>query len=158
MRVVKPKIRNSIDEEVAVLLPMRNEEENVVASLTSVLGSQGITHISIKVLDDGSADKTALLAKSLPGIEVITGKELPEGWLGKNFACHQLAESTSADYLVFLDADVRLVAHLGREVGDLLRECLTTLLDVHLGWVSVTRGEPGWGQGATRAFRSSARP
>lgn len=108
MRVVKSKIQNSIEEKVAVLLPMRNEEENVVASLTSVLGSQGITHISIKVLDDGSADKTASLAKSLPGIEVITGKELPEGWLGKNFACHQLAESTSASYLVFLDADVRL--------------------------------------------------
>jgi hypothetical protein len=50
MRVVKAKIRNSIEEEVAVLLPMRNEEENVVASLTSVLGSQGMTHISMMAL------------------------------------------------------------------------------------------------------------
>ena len=108
LRVVKSKLRNSIGEEVAVVLPMRNEEENVLASLTSVLGSQGISHISIKVLDDSSLDKTASMAKSLPGIEVIAGKKLQKGWLGKNFACHQLAESTSANYLVFLDADVRL--------------------------------------------------
>jgi glycosyltransferase involved in cell wall biosynthesis len=108
MRVIKPKIKNDIQEDVAILLPMRNEERNVVAVLSSALESQGLPHRSIKVLDDNSLDKTASLARSMPAIEVITGKDLPEGWLGKNFACQQLAESTTATYLVFLDADVRL--------------------------------------------------
>ncbi|MSW15799.1 MAG: glycosyltransferase family 2 protein, partial [Actinobacteria bacterium] len=33
---------------------------------------------------------------------------LPLGWLGKNFACHQLSLASQSDYLVFIDADVRL--------------------------------------------------
>ncbi|MEY3722661.1 MAG: hypothetical protein RLZZ35_531, partial [Actinomycetota bacterium] len=33
---------------------------------------------------------------------------LPEGWLGKNYALQQLANRSSEEFLVFLDADVRL--------------------------------------------------
>jgi glycosyltransferase involved in cell wall biosynthesis len=108
IRVIKPKIKSEIQSDVAILLPMRDEERNVLASLSSVLESQGLPHRSIKVLDDNSTDKTGVLARSLPGIEIIVGKNLPNGWLGKNFACQQLADSTTAEYLVFLDADVRL--------------------------------------------------
>ncbi|RYD87100.1 MAG: glycosyltransferase, partial [Sphingobacteriales bacterium] len=36
---------------------------------------------------------------------VIKGAELPAGWLGKNYACHQLAQQATGDYFLFLDAD-----------------------------------------------------
>lgn len=39
-------------------------------------------------------------------IKLIKGSSLPEGWLGKNWACHQLAEHGSGDYFIFADADV----------------------------------------------------
>ncbi|NDF87242.1 MAG: glycosyltransferase family 2 protein [Gammaproteobacteria bacterium] len=39
---------------------------------------------------------------------MLKGAPLQPGWLGKNFACHQLANATDARYLVFVDADVRL--------------------------------------------------
>ncbi len=41
-------------------------------------------------------------------IKLINGSDLPEGWLGKNWACHQLAKEASGEYLLFIDADVRL--------------------------------------------------
>jgi len=43
-----------------------------------------------------------------PNLKVVSGQTLPEGWLGKNFACHQLAAQADGSYLVFVDADVRL--------------------------------------------------
>ena len=129
VRVVKPKIKGEIQSDVAILLPMRNEEGNVIASLSSVIESQGIAHRSIKVLDDHSTDKTAVLARSLPGIEVIAGKELAEGWLGKNYACQQLAESTTAEYLVFIDADVRLAPTA-------INSALTKMTELHWDFIS----------------------
>jgi len=33
---------------------------------------------------------------------------LPHDWLGKNFACHQLAKQAKGDYFLFLDADERI--------------------------------------------------
>lgn len=47
-------------------------------------------------------------AKRYHFIKVIKGKPLPEGWLGKNWACFQLANSAKGDYLLFVDADVVL--------------------------------------------------
>jgi hypothetical protein len=36
---------------------------------------------------------------------VIKGKALPPDWLGKNYACYQLAKKAAGSYLLFLDAD-----------------------------------------------------
>jgi glycosyltransferase involved in cell wall biosynthesis len=84
---------------------MRNEAKNVSGAISSALNQNG----SIKVLNDFSTDETLEnLQAFLPQIEILQGKELPQGWLGKNFACHQLAINAKSDYLVFLDADVRL--------------------------------------------------
>ena len=35
----------------------------------------------------------------------MQGKPLPPGWLGKHFACQQLLESATGEYLLFTDAD-----------------------------------------------------
>jgi len=40
-------------------------------------------------------------------VRVLEGRDLPEGWLGKHWACHQLAEAASGELLLFTDADTR---------------------------------------------------
>lgn len=90
--------------EVVVLIPARDEAENL-ARLIPSLGDARIV-----VYDDDSSDGTGEVAARL-GATVLRGGSLPEGWTGKNRACHNLAaaaiESTTAEWLLFLDADVR---------------------------------------------------
>jgi glycosyltransferase involved in cell wall biosynthesis len=109
MRTVK-NVGISHDDQVAILLPLRNESVNVTDALASARAQEGLVNLSIIALDDHSTDNTAqlLASQSDQRLEVFSGAELPQGWLGKNFASHQLAHVTKADFLVFIDADVRL--------------------------------------------------
>ncbi|MBL8093939.1 MAG: glycosyltransferase [Anaerolineales bacterium] len=94
---------------VSVLLPARNEARVIGATVTSLLASSTAIRELI-VLDDGSTDGTADLAYAAasgdPRLRVITGAALPAGWLGKNWACHQLSQAAQGDLLLFTDADV----------------------------------------------------
>ncbi|MDT4985929.1 MAG: hypothetical protein QOI74_23 [Micromonosporaceae bacterium] len=103
---------------VAVLLPVRDEAVRVGACLRGLLGQRDVADLEIIVLDDGSTDGTAdVIRAALTGtgdtirVRLITGDPLPPGWLGKPHACAQLAASTTADVLVFVDADVVLAPH-----------------------------------------------
>ena len=79
---------------VSLLIPARNEEENLRALLPIDDAAE------VLVLDDGSSDATAQYATH-------AGAPLPRGWTGKNWACHQLAQHATGDILIFMDADVR---------------------------------------------------
>lgn len=98
-------------ERVAVFVPMRNEEKNV-AGLVSTLKGLTYRNISFSILDDHSDDDTyKKLLEHIDGdsrFTVLQGKPLPSGWAGKVHACHQLSQTNSSDYLLFLDADVRM--------------------------------------------------
>ena len=107
MRVVGLKGASHILESVDVLIPMRNEEGNVEACLKAVLNSELLEASRVYVLDDGSSDETGKLISEFK-VNKLTGTQLPEGWLGKVWACHNLAQASSGEYLVFIDADVRL--------------------------------------------------
>ena len=107
MRVVGLKGASHILESVDVLIPMRNEEGNVEACLKAVLNSELLEASRVYVLDDGSTDETGKLICEFK-VNKLTGTQLPEGWLGKVWACHNLAQASSGEYLVFIDADVRL--------------------------------------------------
>ena len=109
MRVITPAQSTTITDSIAILIPMRNEERNVEGAVASVIAQRGLENASITVLDDQSTDSTSeLLAGFSQQIKIINGTNPPSGWLGKIHACSTLAASTEADYLVFLDADVRL--------------------------------------------------
>ncbi len=96
---------------VSVLIPARNEENNI-CNLLEDLSSQNYENIEIHVYDDLSEDNTGNLVKNCRKkdcrIKLIEGGPLPEGWTGKNHACHQLSRYANGDYLLFLDADVRI--------------------------------------------------
>lgn len=104
VKSLRPK-PESLRSDFDILVPMRNEEINVDPLLETLINQGG----EIYILDDNSTDATlAKLKKFTNQLQLISGKELPDGWLGKNFACHQLAIHGANKYLVFIDADVRL--------------------------------------------------
>jgi 4,4'-diaponeurosporenoate glycosyltransferase len=88
---------------VSVTIPARNEEHNLPTLLRS-LASQAVKPREILVVDDGSTDRTAELARQL-GATVISSKPLPDGWRGKTWACHQGAQAATGNLLLFVDAD-----------------------------------------------------
>jgi glycosyltransferase involved in cell wall biosynthesis len=110
MRVIRPKDAMTITDQVAILIPMRNEASNVQEVLTSALGQENLENFAVIVLNDNSQDDTAerLAEYADDRLVVRNGQELLEGWLGKIFASHQLAQFSQGEFLVFLDADVRL--------------------------------------------------
>lgn len=101
------------DRSVAVLLPVRDEAHRVEPCLRALLAQRGVPDLEIVVLDDGSGDSTADLVRAVGGdrVRLLTGAPLPAGWLGKPYACAQLAAATDAEVLVFVDADVVLAPH-----------------------------------------------
>ena len=97
--------------KLSVLIPARNEEARITPVLESVLASTGV-EFEVIVADDSSTDRTAQIvndmARSDPRLKLVTTRALPEGWLGKNNACHFLSTEAGNPYGVFLDADVTL--------------------------------------------------
>ena len=95
---------------VSILLPARDEEDHIVGVVEGLAG-QDYPDFELLVLDDGSSDRTPGLLRELAGrfanLRVLEGKPLPRGWLGKHWACHQLAEAATGEVLLFTDADTR---------------------------------------------------
>jgi chlorobactene glucosyltransferase len=105
---------------VSILVPARNEESNIGACVRSLL-AQDYPNFRVHVLDDHSSDGTARIVEAL-GLTVengglLCGAALPEGWVGKNWACHQLSEVADGEYLLFTDADTE---HAPGSVGALV--------------------------------------
>jgi chlorobactene glucosyltransferase len=101
---------------VSVLVPARDEERNIEACAGSLL-EQDYPNCEVLVLDDHSADGTGAIVERLiaaastrhpsPRAVLLRGAPLPDGWTGKNWACHQLAQAARGQFLFFTDADTR---------------------------------------------------
>ncbi len=108
---VLPAIKTDIKKNISILIPARNEENNIGRLLEDLIG-QTFPHIKILVYNDASEDHTSVIVKKYMQthhhIKLIEGNELPRGWLGKNYACYQLAQQATGNYFLFVDADVRL--------------------------------------------------
>jgi cellulose synthase/poly-beta-1,6-N-acetylglucosamine synthase-like glycosyltransferase len=114
---------------ISVLVPARDEAASIGACVSALL-DQDYPNLEIIVLDDESTDGTAELARGDPRVHVVAGAPWPDGWTGKNWACHQLAAHARGDVLCFVDADTFLSPDaLSRAAGE--------LHDDHLGLVSM---------------------
>lgn len=91
---------------LSIIIPARNEAHNLPALLDSIRRQPGPPS-EVLVVDDGSTDATAAIARS-HGARVLASAPLPDGWRGKTWACHQGAEAASGELLLFLDADTVL--------------------------------------------------
>ena len=96
---------------VAVLIPARNEEQNILACVESVLANCDV-EVEVLVLDDASTDRTAEIVRRIAlrdaRVRLVATHSLPAGWNGKQHACWLLAKEATAPQLLFLDADVRI--------------------------------------------------
>lgn len=109
--ISNPKLTNSgrkYTDLVSILIPARNEEQNIIDLLLSIK-EQDYENYEVIILDDNSNDNTLKICtdycQSNNRFNIISGKKLPDDWLGKNYACSQLAELAKGEYLIFLDAD-----------------------------------------------------
>ena len=97
---------------VTVVLPVRNEREQVGECLAAFLDQRGVDDLRIVVVDDGSTDGTADAVRAVadPRIRLIDAGPPPPGWLGKPHACAVGAGTAGPDdgIVAFVDADVRL--------------------------------------------------
>lgn len=99
---------------VSVLVPARNEERGIERCVSSLL-AQDYPDFEVLVLDDESTDRTRCILDALaaghPRLQVFGGRPLEPGWLGKNWACAQLAARADSDLLFFTDADTHHHPH-----------------------------------------------
>ncbi len=104
---------------VSVLIPARDEERVIRATLTAVLGNRDVD-LEVLVLDDQSQDATAAIVTEMAQdqrLRLVRGESLPAGWCGKQYACYQLSRHARHDELLFIDADVTLAP-------DAIRRCV----------------------------------
>jgi chlorobactene glucosyltransferase len=114
------------------------------------LVGQHYERLEVLVLDDRSSDATASIVQgiidALPPaqkgrLRLLHGEPLPPGWVGKNFACHQLSQHAQGEYLFFTDADTIHAPETVRAVIDCMQR-----LDVDLLTAQPEYGLKGMGE------------
>lgn len=116
----RPKVSSTAEARFCVLIPARNEEKNL-SRLLPILKSQGI---DVYVFDDESTDRTAEVVLANNAKLIQPQQPLPDGWTGKNRACHELAKVSAEDspheWFVFLDADTIPCPEFKAHINDLI--------------------------------------
>jgi len=99
-------------EKISILIPVRNEAENIAELVSSLQAQEFLADLEIIFINDSSTDETSELLRKAQdegaAITVINAPEPPIGWMGKPWALQQGFEKASAEIIVTLDADVRL--------------------------------------------------
>jgi glycosyltransferase involved in cell wall biosynthesis len=97
---------------VSIIVPARNEEENVAAALSTMLKID-YDNYEVIAVNDRSTDRTgdvmdrvAATPEAVGRLKIIHVTELPHGWLGKVHAMWSAANQANGDWLLFTDADV----------------------------------------------------
>ena len=112
VRLLKTPEMPASRPRVAILIPARNEDANIEACVRAALASEH-ADIEVVVLDDGSTDNTFALVEQMARndgrLRIATAPPLPPGWRGKPHACQHLAALADSPFLLFIDADVRLL-------------------------------------------------
>jgi len=131
IQIRTPQRTSELTETIGVIVPMRNEAENVEGLVATLAAQEGSLHFYL--LDDNSEDQTfELLQRFSKGdsrFTVIKGAVLSDKWIGKTWALQQLFDSSSEEILVSIDADVRLS-------NDAVNKAVTALNSARLDFVS----------------------
>ncbi len=104
------KLNPSSDSKLffSICIPARNEEK-VIARCINSIQKQSYENFEILVLNDESEDKTGEILDRIrldePKLTVLDGSPKPDDWLGKPYACYQIAQKAKGDFLIFIDAD-----------------------------------------------------
>ena len=128
-----PNKSSQIKESISVVVPLRNEAKNVAELVASLHHQKNLTHIEFLLLDDNSEDETLALLQQhtlgLTNFQIVSGTTLPQGWIGKTWALQQLFERAQSEFIISVDADVRLVP-------DAISKAVTLLKSTQLDFLS----------------------
>jgi len=131
IQIRTPRSSSELMESVAVVVPMRNEAENVEGVVATLSAQEGPFHFYL--LNDNSEDSTwELLQRFTAGdsrFTVIQGAPLADGWIGKTWALQQLYTASKEEIVVSIDADVRLT-------NDAINKAITSLRSARLDFLS----------------------
>lgn len=120
---------------ISVIIPAYNEEINIKSCVQSVLNSKlaDSQKLEVWIADDESTDRTSAIACAIantdPRVRVLSVPPRPQNeiWRGKNWACANAVGRTTGEYLLFIDADVRLEPNA---IADALTEAHTHQTDL----------------------------
>jgi glycosyltransferase involved in cell wall biosynthesis len=97
---------------VSIIVPARNEEEDIEQGLSGLLGLD-YENYEVIAVNDRSTDRTGEIMEKVAAspaaqgrLRVVHVSELPSGWLGKTHAMWTAGLQASGDWLLFTDADV----------------------------------------------------
>ena len=131
VQIRTPQRTSELTETIGVIVPMRNEAENVEGLIATLAAQEGSLHFYL--LDDNSEDQTFELLQRFTQTDsrftVIKGGVLNDKWIGKTWALQQLFDVSSEEILVSIDADVRLS-------NDAINKAVTAMNDARLDFVS----------------------
>lgn len=131
---LREEARPRPEGSLTVVVPAYNEEANIAACIGSLLASAPpCPHWQVLLVDDGSCDATAAIARATAAasgaaagrFSLLEAGARPEGerWVGKNWACSRAMDQVQSDWVLFVDADVRLgPATLQRALGQAVDE------------------------------------
>ena len=112
LTIRRPQSVSLTEQSVTVLIPVRNEAENIAELIDSLTKQSHLSSLEIIFIDDSSTDSTSKLLKTALAegapIKVVNAPALPAGWLGKPWALQQGYLIARSEIIVTLDADVRL--------------------------------------------------
>ena len=139
-----PRIGKHYEDKVSILIPARNEAEDILTLLQSIT-QQNYQNYEVFILDDNSTDSTFALCEKFAQLhkhfKVIKGKPLPAGWLGKNYACYQLGQQATGNYFLFLDADEKVENGLINSAVHRMNLRGLSLLSLFTNQTMITAGE-----------------
>ena len=118
--VVEQPVLAPTPDVVTAIVPARNEETVIAASIESLARQQQIAQIL--VVNDQSSDATADVVrgcrKEIPNLHLLETNNLPDGWVGKNHALWVGVQQATSPWLLFTDADAN---HAGDSVARALQ-------------------------------------
>jgi len=120
--------------KVSVILPARNEEKYIARCLDTLLAQQ-YPDFEVIAINDCSTDRTGEIMMEYAAkdsrVVYVDNLPKPEGWAGKNWACHQAYQRAAGEYLFFTDADTAHASDaLPLAVGHMVAEGLDALTAV----------------------------
>lgn len=131
LQIRTPKRTSELTQSIGVIVPMRNEAENVEGVVATLAAQEGSLHFYL--LDDNSEDQTFELLQRFTQADsrftVIKGAVLNDKWIGKTWALQQLFDASNEEILVSIDADVRLS-------NDAINKAVSALISARLDFVS----------------------
>jgi glycosyltransferase involved in cell wall biosynthesis len=118
---------------VSVIVPAKDEEENIGPALATIL-AQDYPRLEVIVVDDRSTDRTGQIARDVAArddrVRVVRVESLPEGWSGRTHALLTGTLAARGEWLLFVDADCRQAPHGVRAGVGLLAEQGADLLSL----------------------------